>query len=379
MDIHPAQAAADVAGQFFSNHPDVHLEDITTSGSGAIFIRMKRWRTRRVFDRLMMKMVYEDPPPYPLQNELNALQDFQYSMHVIKPRPIPDESTPTPEPTRFLPLLNPLRPKGLPYEHYFTEDLPNGNLNQLIQRRDADVDHREDRFPNRFLIRIFLCAARACTAMAWPPGQHADNFGLLRPEPALEDEVRDPLLNVHGAVWFNHWLFGHVYHHNFEHSIVPIMKLAGFDHAYVHNGVETVTYDTPEYDQQAQIVRRTRPRGLGNPATRANVLGIGVLMGNMILEDTWLNADEVREQLGARHEWARNTNPGYDPDLIELIARCLAVEPMSRPTIYEIVRDLENWLWYRRAEYYWEKPGGYMETDEALNQFCQRYMYNAPE
>ncbi|KAK7947711.1 uncharacterized protein PG986_008597 [Apiospora aurea] len=217
---------------------------------------------------------------------------------------------------------------------------------------NEEEDDRE-RIPNRLLIRIFLCVA-----------DHV--------KPAISSSKFNP------PDTYTTGLFGQVDGHTEEHSLVPIMKLAGFDEAYVHNGEEADIENTPEFDQKAQIVRRTRPVGNSNAATRVNVLNVGVLMGNIILEDNQLlTADEVRRELGPKEQWSRATHPGYDPELVELVARCLAVEPNSRPTIQELLDTLRTWLFQKTGAYYAMMPGDKWETDVALRQLIQRCMYDA--
>ncbi|KAK8038466.1 hypothetical protein PG993_006877 [Apiospora rasikravindrae] len=380
----PVQVAAKFAREFFSQDSSVTLEGIEGSGWRTLRLRLKVKTTRLSFRKYMMHMAFEEPPPSSLEPDTLLLQELQNAIHVVKLAALSDEPNPTPEPKKFKPFFNPLKPKGLKYEHYLIDYEPNGSLGQFITRMDEDEiktkgkswdgDDRT-RIPNRLLIRIFLCAARACAAMAWLPGpgpERRDRFGYLLAEDARDDI--EPTNYVHGAIRPSHWLFGLVDGHTEEHSLVPIMKLAGFDEAYAHNGVEAVIEDTPEFDQRAQIVRRTRPVGKSNPATRANVLNVGVLMGNIILEDNQLlNADEVRRELGAKEHWSRTTHPGYDPELVELIARCLAVEPNSRPTIQELLDTLRTWLFQKNGVYYAGKPGDLYENDAALRQLIKKW------
>ncbi|KAK8086445.1 kinase-like domain-containing protein [Apiospora phragmitis] len=291
-------------------------------------------------------MAFEEDPQPPLAQDVQILQALQNANHVVNLKALSDDPEPTPEPKTFKPSTT--------------------HMNE-------DENQRPDRFPNRLLIRLFLCAARACAAMAWPPGLNRDTWGYMRPEEARDDI--EPLLASHGAIRPSHWLFGGLDHRP-EHSLVPIMKLISFDEAYVHDGTEATINDTPKFDRKAQIVRRTAPKGLSNPATRANVHSIGVRMGNIILEDNWLQADEVREEMGARDQWARNTHPGYDPQLIELVARCIAVDPNNRPSIYELLDTLKEWSFKKTAEYYSGKQGAEIETDEALRELVKQYIFD---
>lgn len=105
-------------------------------------------------------------------------------------------------------------------------------------------------------------------------------------------------------------------------------------------------------------------------------------MANIILEDDGLlTADEVREELGPKDEWSKNTDPGYDPELLEMIARCIAEDPSNRPTIAELLRTLEGWIYTKDYAYYRAKqlPWYQRERDEYLKKLVQLYMYDADE
>ncbi|KAK8133608.1 hypothetical protein PG984_005620 [Apiospora sp. TS-2023a] len=355
--------------------------------------------TRMVWERYTMKMAFENPPAYPLQNDITTLQALQNANHVVNLKAVSASNSPNPAPTSFRPHLNPFSSAGLRYEHYLIEYMPNGSLERFIERVSAN--QLIDRFSNRFLFHIFLCAARACAAMAWTPERKLDAFGFQLPE---AEQERPPLPFVHGAIRPGHWLFGSIDEHSFEHTHVPIMKLAGFDESYVQNDVEPrmppvlpsrsaaaakgkEPPPAPEFDLKAGIVKEGYspmfpPLGTFNLATQINVLNVGVLMANIVLEDDGrLTADEVRQQLGPRDKWNRNTDPGYDPDLLELIAMCIAVDPNNRPTISELLGTLKVYVAERDGRYYVNRklPGFERETNGYLRRLVQTYMYDASD
>ncbi|KAK8009330.1 hypothetical protein PG991_011881 [Apiospora marii] len=385
MDGPPETKAINHAKTFFGGFPDeIKFEGLEATGWRTVTMRLKVWRTPRIFNRYMIKMAFNEAPSYEysLAHDIETLQTLQNAVHVVNLEAVSDSQSPDPEPTSFKPLLNPFQGAGLKYEHYLIEHMPNGSLARFIERVSANK--AIDRFSNRFIISIFLCAARACAAMAWTPERKLDAFGYQVPEQA---QNRDPLPLVHGANRPSHWLFGRIDGFWREHDRIPIMKLAGFDEAYKYNGIEPKFSDAPKFDREAEIVMNCYspdfPRsGTSNPATRMNVLNVGTLMANIILEDDGLlSVDQAREQLGPKDQWSKNTDPGYDPELLSLIAMCIAVDPNNRPTIAELLDTLNEWIWTKDLPYYrnMNLPYYQRETNEYLQRLVQTYMFNGEE
>ncbi|RYO87228.1 hypothetical protein DL766_009154 [Monosporascus sp. MC13-8B] len=206
---------------------------------------------------VMKKALVDDPGLF--QWEVEALQELQNAPHMAKLVLINDK-----------PLLNPLVEAGLRGDYYFMQYYPRGSLAQFLDR----TQHL-DKLPNRLLIAISLCAAKACAAMAYPPGPERHRFGYLPLEKVHND--RDPRL------------FGETDYCP-EHAITPSMSLIGFGSSQVleSQNDEVDQNAVREYDVTLGLVRchsRGLPNGRRNAVTRNNVLGVGMMMATILNED----------------------------------------------------------------------------------------------
>ena len=75
MDGPAETKAINDAKTFFGGFPDqVKLEGIDGAGWRTVTMRLKVWRTPKIFNRYTMKMAFEDPSDYPLANDIATLQ-----------------------------------------------------------------------------------------------------------------------------------------------------------------------------------------------------------------------------------------------------------------------------------------------------------------
>ncbi|KAK8077104.1 hypothetical protein PG996_003274 [Apiospora saccharicola] len=201
------------------------------------------------------------------------------------------------------------------------------------------------------------------------------------------------------------------------------MKLAGFDEAYVLNDIKPTTTPAPQQSagagaasrkrkaeeplpdpgppKKARRIKTARSRKAASataakeektPAAPEFDLKAGIVRDEVfdntdkcaqrrgVLEDDGLlTADQVREELGPRIQWKRKTDPGYDPDLLDMIAMCLAEDPDNRPNIAELLNTLKEFVEKRDGNYYKEieLPGLERETNGYLRRLVQTYMYDA--
>ncbi|RYP91724.1 hypothetical protein DL770_002165 [Monosporascus sp. CRB-9-2] len=344
--------AAYRAKQFFESDPTVQC-DMIASGARAVILLVRDKQTKLLSRRYVMKKALVDDPGL-FQWEVEALQELQNAPHVAKLISINDK-----------PLLNPLAEAGLQGDHYFMQYYPRGSLAQFLDR----TQHLE-RLPNRLLIAIFLCAAKACAAMAYPPGPERDRFGYLPLEKAYND--RDPSNLVHWAIRGDHWLFGETDYRP-EHAITPIMSLIGFGSSQVleSQNDEVDQNAVREYDAKQGLVRWGLPNGRRNAATRNNVLGVGMMMATILNEDYEQPPELTRESL------LYDVHKHYDKDLYRLVKECIAVNPTNRPTIQELIDKLYDWIWSKGENYYSGKPGGDIETDTEIRRLVNDCITNA--
>ncbi|RYP51109.1 hypothetical protein DL769_010866 [Monosporascus sp. CRB-8-3] len=320
--------AAYRAKQFFESDATVQC-NLIASGARAVILLVRDKQTKLLNRKYVMKKALVDDPGL-FEWEVEALQELQNAPHVAKLASINGK-----------PLLNPLAEAGLQGDHYFMQYYPRGSLAQFLDR----TQHLE-RLPNRLLIAIFLCAAKACAAMAYPPGPERDRFGYLPFEKAYND--RDPSNLVHWALRGDHWLFGETDYRP-EHALTPIMSLIGFGSSQVleSQNDEVDQNAVREYDVKQGLVRchgRGLPNGRRNTATRSNVLGVGMMMATILNEDYEQPPELTRESL------LYDVHKHYDKDLYRLVKECIAVSPPNRPTIQELIDKLYDWIWSKVAE-----------------------------
>ncbi|RYP18746.1 hypothetical protein DL765_003768 [Monosporascus sp. GIB2] len=330
-----AVQAAYRAKQFCESDATVQCDPIA-SGASAVVLLVRDKQTELPNRKYVMKKALVDDPGL-FQWKFEALQELQNAPHVAKLVSINDE-----------PLLNPLAETGLKGDHYFMQYYPRGSLAQFLDR----TQHLE-RLPNRLLIVIFSAiAAKACAAMAYPPGPERDRFGYLPFEKAYNDRDRSNL--VHWALHGDHW-FGETDYRP-EHAITPIMSLIGFgsSQALESQNDEVDQNAVREYDVKQGLVRchgRGLPNGRRNAATRNNFLGVGMMMATVPNEDYEQPPGLMRESL------LYDVHRHYDKDLYRLVKECIAVNPSNRPTIQELIDKLYDWIWSKGEKYYSGKPG----------------------
>ncbi|KAI0448864.1 kinase-like domain-containing protein, partial [Xylaria acuta] len=242
--------------------------------------------------------------------------------------------------------------KGLDSVFIILEYMENGTLRQFIQRS-------EDTYvPNRILWSLFLCLARACVAMAWPPQQ---------------GQAEEPKYNIAPSS-LSHWdihdenlLFGHLGVMS-EHALVPILKLIDFDNAAERDEEdETDTIDIEDFDDELELGRHRRGRGATNVGMRANVLDVGMIMTRILAKDRTMGEGGCREFIQHEH-------PYLDDDLQLLIIRCLAADPMNRPKLDELLCGTFNAV---LTKTYRNTRHQNRETDARIRDIIQRDIFNA--
>lgn len=68
--------------------------------------------------------------------------------------------------------------------------------------------------------------------------------------------------------------------------------------------------------------------------------------------------------------------PLLDPDLRDMIARCMAKQEGDRPTLPELLRVVENAVRTKRPATY--APNDARETDDAITEVVRKIIYDAP-
>ncbi|KAH9884160.1 hypothetical protein F4778DRAFT_763842 [Xylariomycetidae sp. FL2044] len=234
------------------------------------------------------------------------------------------------------------------------EWLPNGTLGQFIRRaRNWSVE-----LPNQVHLRLFLCLTRMCIAMAYPPRETRN--GVVTRERIPEDPIlREARYQLrHADMHNNNVLIGDLDVTEFEHALVPPLKLIDFDRAEIQ--------DDPD---------------IPHAGNKGNIRDIGFVMYTVITRSDEFapppgpvtinirGREETFQSYGANLVSDRaNRCPNLDRALGDLVAWCLATDYAVTPTLDELwaaLRDLirsrdpysyDNDAANYPARGYWERP-----------------------
>ncbi|RYP90730.1 hypothetical protein DL770_003125 [Monosporascus sp. CRB-9-2] len=218
-----------------------------------------------------------------------------------------------------------------------TEYVSNGTLGDMMKR--VEESDRDTAVPNRILWFIFLCLARSITALAYPLG----NFGVgFNEDDPIEDEFipagTEPINLVHGDLHLNNVVIGELDPRHNKHWLCPVIKLIDFG--------------------AAKQLTLTHPR-LGNKTGIAeNIFSVGLVM----------------RELGDRLASA----PPLERKLRDLIDRRLRMDLMTRPSLEELERALEECI-QSGALGYQEKgsPAAFNESTTALERWVKEFIFDA--
>ncbi|RYO79727.1 hypothetical protein DL764_009987 [Monosporascus ibericus] len=230
---------------------------------------------------------------------------------------------------------------GQPY--MVLEFMPYGTLDSFV----LEMRRRDEYIPNRVFWSFFLCPARACAAMAYPP---------IEPNWAVTNDLRleTPLQGIQPQA--------------LAHRDVHTRT------ARIPTKAEEVDEDDVEnYDDVQNLQDYRSPEGDRNPGIDHNILAFGRVMANALKPGNRLM------QLHECHDAVQDTDvrPDLDGDLRVLVERCLATEPLNRPAIGELVAACYAAVYTKDSAFYAEEKDGQFETDGYLLLIMQRYLYDA--
>ncbi|KAI1147736.1 hypothetical protein F4825DRAFT_471095 [Nemania diffusa] len=339
-------------------------------------VREKRFLSRP--RRLVVKRSLYDTFSDDLESEIEIMKKVNGSAHVARVIASSRDSRPELRPGFFGRLIFWFSRRqrnflvGLPGSTLILEYLEHGILNDVIFKirdrnleEDAEEDAEENAeknaeedggrpLPNRLLWRWFLCLARACVALKFPAGQPVDTIPKLEEIPA---DQSNPGNIYHGDMHGGNILIGSTGDFP-EHELVPPLKLIDFGQAGVYDSYDS--YDT-EGDER-------------------NIYDIGTQIIHLIKGSTivgWGNAVHKGIPTLATSILPDNDNdphPHLDSDLRDLVASCLAVDPLHRPTVSEILELCKSAVERKTPASYganWR-----METDSEVQRTLQELVYN---
>lgn len=237
-----------------------------------------------------------------------------------------------------------------PWPLIVLEYMPYGTLQKLVDRaRKYNVP-----IPNRVLWSFFLCLVRACIGMAYhkalPEG------AMSRTEEIPPGENQQSL--VHGSINLSNIMIGNPFAKWGEHSLGPIIKLIDLGMAATAMDGQGVRYNLWDVS--------------------------GIIMALATLDVGWAISPRSNYRGFATHATpilgaaGRARYPMIDDDLRDLLARCLADNPLHRPGLRDMVAELENRVAQKKAASF---PFNIrpQEEDAAIGRFLRRCIYDAEE
>ncbi|KAI0099231.1 hypothetical protein GGR51DRAFT_576348 [Nemania sp. FL0031] len=236
--------------------------------------------------------------------------------------------------------------------------------------------------PSRLLWRIWLCMVRQCVAMAYPPDIPDDLYtGELRRE-VIQNEKPLSTLTQNSAHGHN-FMFGEPQLPGSEHEPnLPIVKLIDFGRGRIDDrghGLRLMPNNPQAYPSLKNLVAAaralTRVCCPDKPDTRDHAFQ------NPTVWYTYNNRDGSTTTIQTIAPVILIENKIIDPELRDLLVRIFAWPWEVKPNISTVLQETERGL-LKDPDY----PGlltpeaaalGVQETDAAIRDFVQRFIYDA--
>ncbi|KAI0201990.1 hypothetical protein F4808DRAFT_423139 [Astrocystis sublimbata] len=288
------------------------------------------------------------------ENEKIWLETLRWSKHIIR---------------AIIPINDPLAREspGIKSHHMdpeswiYLEWLPNGTVARLIDR----ALQLEIKLPNRILWRFFLCLARMCVAMGWPPEAQ-------EPVTEIVDGPQRHAL-THDDMHSENLMFGAFIPNDpdEEHAITPIMVLIDL------GSMQKIVGDS---DELYEAVYKNL-YDIGTTMVELVTLDVGADQKLAFTEDdavTFRFADrELMTDGGIILPYEGNDPyPGLDPMLRDLICACLGTHYSDRPTAGDLVDTLRSYIRARDGNFY-AKHGYTGESDEEIRSTVSQLYFDA--
>ncbi|KAI1457805.1 hypothetical protein F4805DRAFT_166226 [Annulohypoxylon moriforme] len=235
-----------------------------------------------------------------------------------------------------------------PYPLIVLEYLEHGTFARLISR----LSHYNTTVPNRLLWSFFLCLVRACVALAYPPMLAKGRPTELETIPA---DGREQSQLVHGFLHTGNVMIGRGDGRFSEHTFGPTVKMIDLGgSAEATNGLGS-RYNLWDISGLMMCIITKSEAWAANPSSeyRGIVTSAGPIVGRFA-----------------------NNHPLLDDDLRDLLARCLAENVAHRPSLRDLLTQVEHAVRTKTAQSFplHIRPH---ETDAAINEFLQSCVYDA--
>ncbi|KAH9904161.1 hypothetical protein F4778DRAFT_734261 [Xylariomycetidae sp. FL2044] len=310
---------------------------------------------RPVLRRLCVKRAMGPLGEDLLRDEIRTHQELNGSMHLVSLIAYRDDDQgvapnlasrslpPVPESSGdFL--------EGLAGPTIVTEYLENGVWNTFLWR----LKGRDTPISNRVLWALYLCAIRACIALAYPRRLQPDRETILEEIP----QGVQPSNWLHGDLHDNNIMFGNVNPDVQEHTLIPALKMIDFGCTkQIRRGsaVEQNLYNAAEL--MYNLIFRRRYKMTENGETRK--------YKEIRTHAVGLSDDEVPDDIRS----------DLDPDLRDLICRSMAENVKDRFTLAQALNTTSEAVRNKNAGSYSHLRTA--DTDADLRQFVQDTIYNS--
>ncbi|KAI1140050.1 hypothetical protein F5Y05DRAFT_411112 [Hypoxylon sp. FL0543] len=332
--------------QKYFDQESTHFRFVKVVGQGlsSLACRVKlrnRWWKSYKAEHFILKRAVRPNQEISLRREKRNLRRLRGAMHIVQPY------------ASMVPIHLP--------NIILMEDIENGSLWDFVYRRIQSGHFAE--LPNRLLYRLLMCLVRFCIAMAYPP--NGPRGGELQREEIPRRQVdRDNKTQLtHGDMHSNNVLFGSWTADDWEHDLAPIMKLID---------LERMGYG---YSNSVE-----------DPGIKQNILAIGNLMWLIISAEPlepnrgYMFPGRVHGQdvnILTRALFVPGSFPNLDPDIRNLVARCLAQNDDHRPTLEELEKEVSEGIRTKNKEYYAVYERGAFEDDEWIKNLLKMRLLNA--
>ncbi|KAF2967378.1 hypothetical protein GQX73_g6212 [Xylaria multiplex] len=275
------EVIANKVKESFANEPGFVFEKVAGAGAFGVILRFQNKNAEsseyRTIAVKALATLGDDGP------EAKTLKLLKWARHIVTVIQIPLISDKT---------------MWIKYNAIITEYIENGTLMGLKQRL-GQYTNPPRKLPNRVLWAIFLCLARGCVAMAYPPPGDPEKTPTSSSDQLLETipsniDSHPPRNLKHGDL--------HEGNNQDEHPIFPVLKFIDFGSA--------------SEDEEA---------------IEENIEAIGTVMCELFWEARDIN------QLVNDKQGENILDPNLDPDLVLLTAQCVACNPADRPSLSHLL------------------------------------------
>ncbi|KAI1094463.1 kinase-like domain-containing protein [Rostrohypoxylon terebratum] len=234
-----------------------------------------------------------------------------------------------------------------PWPVIVLEYMPHGDLKRMVER----AKRYNIAVPNRLLWSIFLCLVRACIGMAYH--QALPEGSQTRTETIPAGQNQHSL--VHGSMNLSNIMIGNPFARFGEHTLGPVAKLIDLGMAATATDGQGVRYNL--WDVSAIMMTLVTLDITWGVSPRTTYRGIQT------------NATPILGDAG------KTRYPLVDDDLRDLLARCLAQNPLHRPGLRDMLAELELRITKSAENFPFNlRPG---EEDVAVSRFISRCIYDA--